>query len=144
MIEKSFIMISKKKKYEINQTYKSKLIIYVVLLIFINSFLGVKNLEADKYNKKLSQATNVNAENKITKDTSTTDMLKKFDNKFQPERLNIENILVNRDSVEMLIRVENKKECLDIIRRLEKIYKINSISPIIEENDKKLIKVILC
>lgn len=124
------------------QKYRcGKLKILIVILIVLNLILVKSNL--DLYKLQMRDEIEVNSTYKIKKNVKSVDNIKNLELNNVMEKLDIKQARIDNDKIELDIFVENKKEYINVVSIIEKNYSIKSLSPIIDENDKKFIKVII-
>ncbi|WP_061994842.1 hypothetical protein [Clostridium sp. ATCC 25772] len=137
--------VYKKRNKDIKSIAFKKLKIFMIIVLLINIFLIKDNICSFKDNQ-----TNINEVNELNensdlpkKNVDTIENLEDLDSNFILESLNIKNIKINSDEIELTILINNKKEYMESVRVIEEIYSIKTISPIIEENNEKFIKVMI-
>lgn len=132
----------RKKNKDIKSITLKKIKVFMIIVILINIFLIKDNICSFKNNQ--INASEVNEVNELPKkNIDAVEKLEYLDSNFILESLNIKNIKINSNEIELTILINNKKEYMDTIREIEEIYSIKTISPIIEENNEKFIKVMI-
>lgn len=132
----------RKKNKDIKSITLKKIKVFMIILILINIFLIKDNICSFKNNQ--INANEVNEVNELPKkNIDAVEKLEYLDSNFILESLNIKNIKINSNEIELTILINNKKEYMDTVREIEEIYSIKTISPIIEENNEKFIKVMI-
>lgn len=132
----------RKKNKDIKSITLKKIKVFMIIVILINIFLIKDNICSFKNNQ--INASEVNEVNELPKkNIDAVEKLEYLDSNFILESLNIKNIKINSNEIELTILINNKKEYMDTVREIEEIYSIKTISPIIEENNEKFIKVMI-
>ena len=137
--------VYKKRNKDIKSIAFKKLKIFMIIVLLINIFLIKDNICSFKDNQiNINEVNELNENSDLPKkNVDTIENLEDLDSNFILESLNIKNIKINSDEIELTILINNKKEYMESVRVIEEIYSIKTISPIIEENNEKFIKVMI-
>ncbi|GAA0125291.1 hypothetical protein UT300019_11930 [Clostridium sp. CTA-19] len=137
--------VYKKRNKDIKSITFKKLKIFMIIVLLINIFLIKDNICSFKDNQiNINEVNELNENSDLPKkNVDTIENLEDLDSNFILESLNIKNIKINSDEIELTILINNKKEYMESVRVIEEIYSIKTISPIIEENNEKFIKVMI-
>lgn len=137
--------VYKKRNKDIKSIAFKKLKIFMIIVLLINIFLIKDNICSFKDNQiNINEVNELNENSDLPKkNVDTIENLEDLDSNFILETLNIKNIKINSDEIELTILINNKKEYMESVRVIEEIYSIKTISPIIEENNEKFIKVMI-
>ncbi|NEU03566.1 hypothetical protein [Clostridium senegalense] len=137
--------VYKKRNKDIKSIAFKKLKIFMIIVLLINIVLIKDNICSFKDNQiNINEVNELNENSDLPKkNVDTIENLEDLDSNFILESLNIKNIKINSDEIELTILINNKKEYMESVRVIEEIYSIKMISPIIEENNEKFIKVMI-
>lgn len=138
MKKRNFITSNFNEKESKSDKSDKRILVLIGFLILINLFICKENLTFASQNNLPE-----NEEKVISQQLESVDTLESLLKKINIDQIPIKEININNSSVELQVFIKDKREYLELIKKIENVYSIKSISPIINEMNKSFVKVVI-